>query len=150
MICVKTCMLSSVILFWFICGMLMNKKTPEYTNLMNSLSTEQKDKFAAIVKERTHIFKIASVVSCMITLAVLYNLKGKRFSFNKHVCIFIVSFVFLMSLIYMTYPKSDYMIRHLSSQEQRDAWVNMKTNMGLKKYFGLGIGIFVYSLFSIV
>jgi len=130
--------------------MLMNKKTPEYTNMMNSLSTEQKDKFAAIVKERTHIFKIASLVSCMITLAVLYNLKGKRFSFNKQVCIFIVSFVFLMSLIYMTYPKSDYMIRHLSSQEQRDAWVNMKTNMGLKKYFGLGIGIFVYSLFNIV
>ena len=55
-----------------------------------------------------------------------------------------------MSLIYMAWPKSDYMIRHLVSQEQRDLWVKMKQNMGIKKYFGIGIGLFVYSLFKIL
>ena len=149
MICIKTCMLSTVILFWLLSGMLMNKKTPEYNNLLKSLDDEQKNKLDKIVVERTNIFKISSLVSVVMTLLVLFKYRNKNTQ-NQLICLFIISYIFLMSLIYMAWPKSDYMIRHLVSQEQRDLWVKMKQNMGIKKYFGIGIGLFVYSLFKIL
>ena len=149
MICIKTCMLSTVILFWLLSGMLMNKKTPEYNNLLKSLDDKQKNKLDKIVIERTNIFKISSLVSIVMTLLVLFKYRNKNTQ-SQLICLFIISYILLMSLIYMAWPKSDYMIRHLVSQEQRDLWVKMKQNIGIKKYFGIGIGLFVYSLFKIL
>lgn len=147
MICIKTCMLSSIIIFWLLSGMLVNKKTPEYTNLLKSLNEEQKTAFDKIVQERTNIFKKSSMFSVVISLVLLIQYRNTKPQ-NKLLCLFIVSYVFVMSCIYMAWPKSDYMVRHLKTQEQRDNWINMKKNMGSKKYYGIGVGIFVYSLFN--
>ena len=151
MICIKTCLLSTVLLFWVLSGMLVNKKTKVYTELINTFSEVQKTKLDEIIKERTSIFKKASCVSVIISLCItvwqnlLLNIKG-----SNNICKFIVSYVFFMSLVYMIHPKSDYMIRHLRTQDQRNTWVKLKKEMSLKRYMGIGIGLFVYSLFSII
>ena len=150
MLCIKTCMLSTVIIFWFVSGMLVNKKTPVFTNLMNSLDDEQKQKFDMIVKERTIIFKKSLGGALVLTLILLLNLRNKNMSLKKLICVSIVSSVFLMTLFYMIHPKSDYMVRHLKTQDQRDKWVKMKMDMGMKKYVGLGLGAFIYSLVNIM
>ena len=143
-------MLSTVIIFWFVSGMLVNKKTPVFTNLMNSLDDEQKQKFGMIVKERTTIFKKSLGGALVLTLVLLFNLRIKNMSLQKLICVSIVSSVFLMTLFYMIHPKSDYMVRHLKTQDQRDKWVKMKMDMGMKKYVGLGLGVFIYSLVNIM
>ena len=139
MICIKTCMLSTVIIFWFVAGMLVNKKTPVFTNLINSLDDEQKQKFDMIVKERTNIFKKSLGCALVLTLMLIITLRNKNMSLQKLICVVIVSSVFWMTLFYMIHPKSDYMIRHLKTQDQRDKWVKMKMDMGMKNYVGLGL-----------
>ena len=150
MICIKTCMLSTVIIFWFVSGMLVNKKTPVFTNLMNSLDDEQKQKFDRIVKERTSIFKKSLGGALILTLVLVLTLINKNMDLKKQICVVIVSSVFLMTLFYMIHPKSDYMVRHLKTQDQRDKWVKMRMDMGMKKYVGLGLGVFIYSLVNIM
>ena len=151
MICIKTCLLSTVLLFWILSGMLVNKKTKVYTELINTFSEVQKTKLDGIIKERTSIFKKASCVSVIISLCItvlrnlLLNVKESNL-----ICKFIVSYVFFMTLVYMIHPKSDYMIRHLSTKDQKNTWVKLKKEMSLKRYMGIGVGLFVYSMFSII
>lgn len=143
-------MLSTVIIFWFVAGMLVNKKTPIFTNLMNILDDEQKQKFNMIVKERTSIFKKSLGGALILTLVLVLTLINKNMDLKKQICVVIVSSVFLMTLFYMIHPKSDYMIRHLKTQDQRDKWVKIKMDMGMKKYVGLCLGVFIYSLVNIM
>ena len=51
-------------------------------------------------------------------------------------------------LFYIIHPKSDYMVLHLDSKGQREAWLDIYRHMQLKYHMGLVFGIIAAMLFA--
>ena len=48
------------------------------------------------------------------------------------------------TIVYIVWPKSDYMIYHLTSIEQKQAWFNIYNEMKMKKIIGMILGVIAY------
>ena len=112
-----------------------DKIFPKFSNLLNSTQLE---KYNLIIHERLRIYMIG------IFIGLVFGLIYLKF-YGSNICIFL-ALVFLTKLfIYYIYPKSTYMLYHLTNQEQVEAWtdiyVHMKTNW--VKSIGLGLASYI-------
>ena len=64
---------------------------------------------------------------------------------NK-LCVFIVIALGTNYLFYGLHPKSTYMLLHLNSREQNEAWLNIYKEMKLRCKLGLLLGVIGYVL----
>jgi uncharacterized protein YacL len=142
MVCIQSCMVASI-LFFSIFATGMTCMTSETHKKFNDMLNEtQKAKYSDIVKERTYIFLIGLVVGVLVAGLFLRMLNLER-RVNKN-CLFVAIAITLNIVIYMVYPKSDYMLLHLEGKEQVQAWLDIYKEMKLKKFIGMGIGFFAY------
>lgn len=128
--------------------MLFLKDENLFTTFINTLDEKQKKTYLQVIKERTNIYLSGKFIG--LILGLLYLFISGNYS-KQGVCIFIsITFVFQL-LFYKLYPKSTYMLEHLTTSEQKIAWLDIYKYMkkiwiisvilSFIAYFLLGLGL---------
>ena len=144
MTCVSYCFLGAALLGSSIFAMLTSKSAPVFKKFNNLLTEDQQQVYKSIISERASIYTQSLILGIVIACIVVFNLK--KISKHSRVCLFILLALGTNYLFYSLYPKSTYMLTHLSSQEQNKAWLKIYKEMKLRCHLGLLLGIIGYFL----
>jgi len=108
--------------------------------LLKQLDFRQNQKYKKIKKERLYHYNIGLISSSLLGLLIYSMLSNKK---NKLCLAGLVVFLFT-PIIYYCLPKSDYMIKHLNTEQQKMAWLNVSRSYNKKKMLSYVGGIIIY------
>ena len=108
--------------------------------MVSLMDDDQKEIYSKIRKERLNHYLNGLAAGVVLSLPTLYLIKNT----TSRVCASGIVLMMTASIKYYLQPKSDYMIKHLNSQEQKEAWMNVSRNFIKKKISGVMIGLFLY------
>lgn len=137
--CYTSCGLSVVFLVSMMYMLFMVDKSSELVNVLND---EQLELYKKIVIERRNIMIIGYILGLVLSVLAIYKEQNK----SLQVCYAIV-ITYMVSYFYYTLtPKSDYMVLHLTTEEQRKAWLNAYLRMKNNYHFSMVLGIIFVAL----
>lgn len=142
------CSISCCISVVFIIGMIYfynaTSKSEIVKHYKEKLPSGLKERYEKITEERLRISCYGYIIGFIISLfIVFYNLKKKGPKLNtiSIVCI-VVTTCFLTNYFYYTLsPKSDWMLDHMTNQEQVRLWLQLYRQMQVYYHSGLVLGI---------
>ena len=142
MVCIRNCLLSSILMGGILATMLTSKNSTTYVNFNNLLSEDQKSKMKEIVKMRLKIFLMSMLIGVFVgyVLTSILSIPSEV----QRLCMFITLTLVVNTISYIVWPKTDYMIYHLTSVEQKQAWFAIYNEMKLKKIVGMTLGVVAY------
>jgi hypothetical protein len=153
MLCGTTCIIALVFLIaniYTILSCANDKK--DKTNFLNVLTSKQKEIYEEIINERKTIYYMGyglGILLAIFTIFILKKILKIRFNNMSLVCL-VGSIVFVTNyLFYILYPKSDYMLLHLSDKRQITEWLKIYRKMQYKFHLGFVFGIIAVIVFCI-
>jgi uncharacterized membrane protein YkgB len=112
--------------------------------LMKLLNRENQTRYIALTNERRNIYLKGFALGFIISVVSLVLLnKNKMFKLTKltNIC-FILAVSFTVNyFFYILHPKSDYMVNHLQTQEERSAWLKIYRTMQFNYHLGFVLGL---------
>ena len=137
--CLNYCVVGSAFLGTSILTMMASKQSKNFVNFRKLLNQRQLEIYEGVTKERLSIYIQGLILGVLLAVLVTFNssLRGT----NK-LCVFVVIALGVNYLFYSLHPKSTYMLLHLTSQQQNEAWLNIYKEMKL----GLLLGVVGYIL----
>jgi len=153
MICGTTCIIALVFLIaniYTILSCANDKK--DKTDFLNVLTSKQKDTYEKIINERKTIYYMGYVIGILLAIFAIFIMKKVfKICFNNISLVCLVgSIVFVTNyLFYILYPKSDYMLLHLSDKRQITEWLKIYRKMQYKFHLGFVFGIIAVIVFCI-
>ena len=91
---------------------------------MLTLNEEQKQKYKSIILERFKIYIFGMIFGLLLALTYVYIYNDDRYK----VCKFVAIVLLTKLTFYYFYPKSDFMLYHLTEREQIKAWTDLYRN----------------------
>jgi len=153
MICGTTCIIALIFLIaniYTILSCANDKK--DKTDFLNVLTSKQKDTYEKIINERKTIYYMGYVIGILLAIFAIFIMKKVfKIHFNNISLVCLVgSIVFVTNyLFYILYPKSDYMLLHLSDKRQITEWLKIYRKMQYKFHLGFVFGIIAVIVFCI-
>ena len=139
--CIKTCTIFYILLvtyfFIFTVTLFYNN---DLKNLSNSLNKKQIKIYNFIKKERLKHFLIGLTVGGILGFLIMITNISSKVKF----CLSGITIILFTSVIYYILPKSTYMVKHLTTKKQKEAWVNVSSNFIKKKISGFLLAIIIY------
>lgn len=153
MICGTTCVIALVFLIaniYTILSCANDKK--DKIEFLNVLTSEQKNTYEKIINERKTIYYMGYGFGILLAIVIIFIMKKIlkiRFNNMSLVCL-VGSIVFVTNyLFYILYPKTDYMLLHLSDKRQITEWLKIYRKMQYKFHLGFVFGIIAVIVFCI-
>ena len=141
--CLNYCALGSAFLGSSILTMMTSKQSKNFINFEKLLNDKQKNIYQKITKERMSIYIKGLILGVLLAVLITFNSSLKR---TNKLCIFVVIALGVNYLFYSLHPKTTYMLLHLNSQQQNEAWLNIYKEMKLRCKIGLLLGLVGYIL----
>lgn len=144
MACAISCMISAIFVIGMIYFYNLSDKSEIVKHYKSSLSSDLQKRYEKITKERTNISYQGYALGVILSLGIIfYNLKIKRSKMNTTalVCTVVATAFVTNYFYYMLSPKSDWMLNHMSNQEEVKAWLLMYREMQFNYHMGLVLGI---------
>lgn len=112
----------------------------EHEKLQKILSPELADRYANILKERRNQYIQGLILGMIVGGMIIYLYQWKVVQgFHKVVLFFAVT-LFVAMIYYLLMPKSDYMLKHLQTNEQNRAWLDVYKTMQSRYILGMILG----------
>lgn len=146
MVCLSYCVLGAGLLFSSIVCMATSKNAGYHADFQNLLSPDQMNKYKDIVNERLSIYIQGLLIGVILGLIVVSMLD--RVSSLNRVCVFVVVALVFNVVYYLLMPKTSYMLQHLNSTEQINAWLRVYKVMRQRYILGFFVGIIGYAVFA--
>ena len=106
--------------------------------LRRVLSPEKAKIYEDISKERASIYMVGLMIGVVLALITLYYARPANMF---HRVMMSLAIVMGSSVVYYTLvPKSDYMVRHLSSEKENRAWLEVYRGMKTRYVWGFVMG----------
>lgn len=144
--CDLQCLLATGLFGGMLYTMLNQNKNVITNDFEKTLNEEQKKVYKAIMKERITIYLQGLVFGLLVGFIYL-NYISK--SSTKSACMFAVIVLGVNNLYYALYPKSQYMVPLLETEEQRTAWLAVYKEMKYRNYMGFIMGLVAYLLIGL-
>lgn len=141
--CVSYCLLGSVFLGSSVLTMMTSKSSKVFTHMMNTLDDNQKQIYKSIISERLSIYIQTLVIGVIVGSIAVFNVP-KNTKYSSKLCLFVFLALGINYLGYSLYPKSTYMLQHLTSPQQNKAWLAIYKEMKFRCIFGMVLGIIGY------
>ena len=141
MSCINTCLIGSGFLGSSILTMLASKKSKNFVEFNNVLTPQQRETYKKITQERMNIYIQGLVIGSVLAVLMSQMVKLDK---NKKVCLFVVIALGFNYAYYSLYPKSTYMLQHLTTKEQNQAWLNIYKEMKTRCMVGFLLGLVGY------
>ena len=156
-ICRLNCAIATAVLISMIYKMFSIDKSKLMTNFTKTLTSNLREKYQKIVLERRNIYFQGYALGFAISLFVIYNnyiklsssrTKNQALSKFSLICT-VVSVTFIVSYFhYILHPKSDWMVKYLTTNQQKDAWLKIYRHMQLNCHIGAALGIVAVALYA--
>lgn len=114
--------------------------------MINLMNDKQREIYKKIRQERLQHYLMGLSAGGVISLPFLYFIKDN----TTKVCASGIILLMTTSIVYYLLPKTTYMIKHLDSQEQKEAWMNVSRNFIKKKMAGVLFALVSYVGLSIM
>jgi len=137
-------MISTVFLIGMIYFYNMTDKSEIVKHYKATLTTDLRKRYEKISEERKWISYYGYGLGLVFSLFVIYyslKIKKERLNNTSLVCIVVATSFITNALFYMVYPKSDWMLEHISNKDQVKAWLQMYKSMSFYYHTGLILGI---------
>jgi uncharacterized protein YacL len=122
----------------------MTNKSEIVKHYKNSLPTDLQKRYDNISEERRRISIHGYILGLILSIFIIfYNLKikGLHMKTTALVCVVMATCFLTNYFYYMLTPKSDWMLNHISNQQQTKAWLLMYREMSYNYHAGLVLGI---------
>lgn len=143
MVCGTSCIIAGAFIFSSIFLSMRVDKCALKDPLFQKISLENQKKYMAITNERRNIylkgFGLGFIMSVLFLL-ISYKQDKKISSIMKTCCVLAISFT-VNYFYYILSPKSDYMILHLNTPTEREAWLNIYKTMQFNYHLGFALGL---------
>ena len=116
------------------------------SDFYNNLDVGKQQIYKSIIQERTMIYMKSVFVALMSALSYMYLIprgnffKPKNMSKFSIVALSIVLFYVVSYQMYILYPKTDYMMLHLDSENEKLAWLKVYRNMQYNFHMSFVLG----------
>lgn len=116
------------------------------SDFYNNLDVGKQQIYKSIIQERTMIYMKSVFVALMSALSYMYLIprgnffKPKNMSKFSIVALSIVLFYVVSYQMYILYPKTDYMMLHLDSENEKLAWLKVYRNMQYNFHLSFVLG----------
>ncbi len=144
MACAISCMISAIFVIGMIYFYNLSDKSEIVKHYKSSLSSDLQKRYEKITMERTNISYQGYALGVILSLGIIfYNLKIKRsrMSSSALVCSVVATAFVTNYFYYMLSPKSDWMLNHMSNQQEVKSWLLMYREMQFNYHMGLVLGI---------
>ena len=142
MVCSISCTIATIFIIGMIYFYNATSKNATVVQYRKKLNAQQREAYDRIAKERLHIsmrgYALGFILSALI---IYYNYKKKQLKSTSLVCIVLATCFLTNYFYYMLSPKSDWMLNHVESQAQTQAWLQMYRTMQYYYHAGLVLGI---------
>ena len=105
------------------------------TRLRTLLDAEQRRRLDAIAAERRDLAVLGLLVGTLLALVIA----------RGSLCASVLTVIVAQHLIYLSAPKSDWLLLHLRSEEQRRAWLDVYVDMRTRGHVGAALGLLAYA-----
>jgi hypothetical protein len=120
-----------------------------------TLTSKQKEIYEKIISERKNIYYGGFALGIALSILALYIGENYLFFIDKKnkatlpkVCM-IATITFITNyFFYILYPKSDYMLLHLTNKAQIEGWLAIYKKMQYKFHFGFVLGIIAVIIYA--
>ena len=143
MVCINSCLIAFVLLSGTIATMITSKTSPNFRKFNETLTIEQQKLYKNITMERLRIY-IEGMILGLITGLFGLSLLPKKVDNSSKVCLFVIVCLLINMIYYRMYPKSNYMVKHLNTPEQKEAWLAIYKEMKYRHLFGMILGLGAY------
>lgn len=154
MFCLKSC---GVALIFLVANLYLTFNTNKYEitkKYEETLSNTQLHRYKNIVEERKNISLKGYMLGLFFSFVVLMlkylkiDVVDKSIGKIGIVCLTgAITFV-TQYLFYILSPKSDWMVLHLDTKEQREQWLKIYRTMQYNYHLGLALGVAAVMIFS--
>ena len=151
MACSITCMISAVFIIGMIYFYNITDKSTIVKHYKEKLSSDLQKRYDNISKERMTISYQGYIFGFLLSLFIIfYNLKLKGSKLNNVSTICIVTSVCFLTnyFYYILSPKSDWMLDHMTNQEQVKLWLQLYRTMQVYYHSGLVLGIIAVGIMA--
>jgi uncharacterized protein YacL len=151
MVCFGSCFVSIVFLVGMIYFYYMADKSKTVSEYKKHLSKELKQRYQSITRERLMISYQGYALGLILSILIIfYNLKQKEAKINAFwmVCIVLSTSFVVNYFYYILSPKSDWMLNHMHSPKETQAWVKMYKQMQFNYHMGIFLGIVAVGVFG--
>ena len=153
MACAISCMISAIFVIGMIYFYNLSDKSSIVKHYKSSLSSDLQKRYEKITKERANISYQGYALGVILSLGIIfYNLKIKKSTQSVNttslVCTVIATAFITNYFYYMLSPKSDWMLNHMSNQEEVKSWLLMYREMQFNYHMGLTLGIIAVGILA--
>jgi hypothetical protein len=124
----------------------MTVSRKQHDELTKLFSEDLVNKYEKIVKERSYHYIQGIVIGIVASYLILQRMNIAN-TFHRNSIFFGISLT-VGVVYYMLMPKSDFMLNHLRTDEQKKAWVNVYQTMKQRYFFGFVLGALASIPFS--
>lgn len=150
-ICPFTCAIATTFLIADVYVALDIQKSVTKSRFIAVLNESQRLRYNNIVAERRNIYfrsYLIGVGLSIIFLALTKNTKRDGLTSTGIVCTVGAITLLTNYFFYILSPKTDYMVLHLDTTAQKEAWLAIYRHMQVKYHTGLVLGIIASMLFA--
>tara|TARA_B110000483_G_scaffold13143_1_gene14973 strand:+ start:3563 stop:3976 length:414 start_codon:yes stop_codon:yes gene_type:complete len=104
------------------------------------MDEKQRTIYKSIRNERLQHYLTGLATGVILSIPTLYLIKDT----TTKVCASGIILMMTASIVYYLLPKTTFMIKHLNSQEQKEAWMNVSRNFIKKKMAGILFALVLY------
>ena len=151
MACAISCMISTVFIIGMIYFYNATAKSQVIQHYREKLPTGLKERYDKITYERMRISYYGYILGFILSLFIIFfnvNRRGKKLSDISVVCIVVATCFITNYFYYILSPKSDWMLDHMTNQEQVRIWLQMYRQMQVYYHGGLVLGIIAVGFFA--
>ena len=156
MVCANSCLFASIFLIANIYMMFSCINDTNKSEFKKTLTHKQKAIYETIISERKNIYYGGFILGIILSLLALYIGENYLFFIDKKsntnlvpkVCI-VATITFITNyFFYILYPKTDYMLLHLTDKTQIQGWLAIYKKMQYKFHFGFILGIIAVVIYA--
>jgi uncharacterized protein YacL len=129
----------------FIIGMIFFYNRTDKSAIVNQykkkLSVDLQQRYDTISKERMMISYQGYLLGFILSMFIIVYNRKVKLSNSSLVCTLIATCFLTNYFYYMLHPKSDWMLNHMGTQEEVNAWLQMYKEMQYNYHAGLVLGI---------
>jgi hypothetical protein len=143
MFCITSCGISLVLIISTIYFTLMVDKHSTIKSFTDTLDETQKKIYDKIVEERKSLAIQGYAFGLVLSLLAIYLNLSMRYNINVIAVACTTAMVTLITqtLYYILSPKTDWIVNHLETEDQKKAWVECYRTMQKGYHTGLAVGI---------
>ena len=144
------CCISCAISCIFLIGMIYFYNATDKSDIVNkykaTLPIDLQQRYEKITEERRRISYQGYGLGLLLSLVILYF--SRKMNTISLVCTVMATCFLTNYFYYMLSPKSDWMLNHITNQDQVHAWLLMYRTMSYNYHLGIVFGIIAVGIFA--